>query len=460
MLAHPTPAIAFPVRAQRLAVYAAQNPVWTAWQRAGAQLWAAASTLDSPGITLAVQISYAAAAVLDVLYAQGPADVGFWRVYGPQVVAAWQTWEACALQPAPAQPTQTLALSSAATGALAALRAWDPMRQTALGNIGGLLQTVCQGITLTAAPTLPQTPATGGRWVTVQDNTTLIQLASRYLGSPEAWPQIMAANNLRAPYISSRLWEQYGPPVIAYVLGTGADGAYLVAPPVAAGATTCALPNAPPNIALPGAPIVFETETATGRQQEVHTITAFDPNTFVATLDSPLQGAYGTGSLMSVNLPTAWLTTRVVAPGTAIQIPQTNTAIAAILPNPQDPFGTDLYVDEAGFLAWTTTGDLMTATNVQNLQGALRRRLNTALGTLVLHPRQYGSGLPSLIGNPQVANHVVAGYARMALLPDPRVVNVDVVTVTFSGTAYQITATVQCRALPQTIAVTTTLIAA
>lgn len=457
MLRYPTPATAFPQRAQRLAVYAAQYPVWAAWQRCGSLLWSVAPTLDAAGLTLASQISQVAAHVLDTLYASGPQEVSFWVSYGPQASAAWQTWIDISTQPLSPAPTQTVAINVPASNALQALRGWDPMRQNAPPGLAALLQQLCENVSVIAAPTLPQAVPTASRWVTVSENTTLLQLADQYLGHPEDWIAIRRLNHLRAPYISARLWDQYGPPILAYVLSAtelGPVGNFLYAPPVSAGATTITLPGALPELIGPGVAIVLETTTAQGRQQEVHFVTAFNATNYQATVADPVQATYPPASLLSVNLPPAWVTTRVVAPGDPIQIPL-NTAVTPLLPNPDDPFGTDFWVDAQGVMHWTGTGDIATATGIQNLQGALRRRLDTLLGTLPLHPRHYGSGLPTLIGNPAVADHVIQGYVRMALLPDPRVVNVNPVTVRFEGTTYYITAHVQTQGLPEPITVAT-----
>ncbi len=462
MLAHPTPAQAFAQRAQRQAVYFAAHPVWQAWRVTGATLWTTAPTLDSAGLLLAAQIHKVAAWVLDRAFANAPQDVGLWTVLGPAVSAAWRQWRTLARLSVAPTPTQTLRLSPGAQGALQALLAWDPvLNQQAPASPEAALVAVCQGLAVVPAQNPTTTTAPSVRLHVLTDQDTLLTLASHYLGNPELWPTIRALNQLRAPYISPRLWDQYGPPVAAFELTNAASAnPFVAAPVVTAGATTVTLPGVPGPLANPGTVIVLEQWTSTGRQQEAHAIQSYEPDTFVATLTEAVTNSYGVGALMSLNLNPAQLTTQVLAPGQTIQIPLSGQPTSAQLTDPQDPLGTDLYVDAQGFLALTETGDVMTATGVQNLAGALTRRLDSALGSLPLHPTTYGSGLPGMVGQPMIGSHILSGYVRTALLQDPRVTSVPTVTVQQQGTTWVIVAHCLVRSVPSPIPVTTTFIQA
>ena len=462
MLAHPTPAQAFAGRAQRQAVYFAGHPVWQAWRTTATTLWRALPTLDRPGLLLATQIHKAAAWVLDVSLGDAPGEVGLWLTLGPVVQASWQQWRTVALWPANASATQTLQLSPGAQGALQTLQAWDPvLGQRTPASPEAALVAVCHGVAVVPTQTPTGTTAPSVRLHTLTDTDTLLTLATQYLGNPELWPTIRALNQLRAPYISARLWDQYGPPVAAFELAaTGNAQPFIAAPVVNAGATTVTLPGVPGPLANPGAVVVLEQWTASGRQQEAHAIQAYDANTFVATLTEAVTQSYGVGALMSLNLNPAQLTTQVLAPDQSIQIPLSGQPTSAQLTDPQDPLGTDLYVDPNGFLALTETGDLMTATGIQNLSAALARRLDSALGALPLHPTTYGSGLPSVVQEPMLGTHIISGYVRTALLQDPRVVRVPTVTVQQQGTAWVIVAQVRVRSIPSPIPVSTQFIPA
>lgn len=457
MLANPTPAQAFPTRTALLATYFAQNPVWVHWSRTSQTLWTAAPTLDQPGLTVAQQIGRRAAWTLDTLLSQAPADVGVWRQLAPTVAATWRVWQTWALLTPPAHPTQTLALTPGAQGALDVLNQWDAVQQHHVPpQPGSLLAIVCQGVRIVPAPHSSATPPQQVFWHLLTADDTLPQLAERYLGDAEQWPIIRQANHLRAPFISARLWDQYGPPVLAYELTNASTASpFVAAPPVSAGATTITLPGATPPQCPPGAVIVLETWTATGRQQETVTVQSFNPATQVATVTSAVQANYGAGALLSVNWPPAWYTTQVLAPGQALAIPL-NTAPSAALPEPTDPWGTDLEVDTNNDLVWTSTGDVKTVSGPANLAAALARRLDTALGSVVLHPT-YGSLLPTIPGTPMEQPYVIQGAVTTALLADPRVQRVRTVSVTAQDTTWQVAAVVDVTTQPQPITVTTTL---
>ena len=460
MLAHPTPQQAFPGRYQRITDYLAQNPCWYQWSRTGDALWQARQTLDPSGLTVATQIAHVAAYTLDTLMAGAPAHVGVWRTLGPAVTAAWQTWRHLAQRTPPATPTQTVRLTPGAQGALQALQAWDPVRQHNVpGQPGALLVTLLQGTSVVAAPSSNAVAPPQVRLHVLTANDTLVQLATRFLGDPEAWPQIAALNRLRHPYLSPRLWDQWGPPVAAFECTNAANvSPFVAAPPVDAGSTTVTLPGVSAAVAVPGTVIVLEQWTATGRQQEAHAVIAYDGSTFVATFAEPVAASYGPGALMSLNWPAAWQTTQVLSPGATIQIPLPGAAPTPLVAQPTDPLGTDWYVDDAGQLQWTATGDIMTATGLQNLAGALARRLNTTLGTLPLHP-QYGSALATVIGSPIAASYVLKGYVKTALQADPRVTAILGITATPNPTRTQwaIVAQVQVPSWPYPIPVSTVL---
>jgi phage baseplate assembly protein W len=460
MLAHPTPAQAFPGAAQQQALYFARHPGWYAWATASTTLWQAATTLDTRGLTLAQQISRVAAWVLDGLLTQAPAQVSLWLVLTPAVTAAWQTWAALAQLTAPAAPTQTVILTPGAQGALQTLQAWDPVRQLHVPpNPEALMVTLAQGLSVSATQNVSAVPAAGVLLHQLTTTDTLWRLAAQYLGDPEQWPQIRALNQLRAPYLSDRLWDQYGPPLAAWEVTTGtATAGYPAAPPIAAGATTVTLPGLTTvDDPLQGI-LVCEQWTLQGRQQEAHTISGFDAATATVTLESALTASYGSGALVSLNLAPAYQTTQVLAPGQWIQIPRTGATASTQLPVPQDPLGTDLAVTAAGQLQWTATGDLATVGGITNLLAALGRRLDSALGTLPLHP-QYGSGLPTVIGDPVISPAVVESYVTLTLLQDPRVQAVTAVTVTARGSTWQVTATIQPVSLTAPVTTTTTLTA-
>lgn len=79
----------------------------------------------------------------------------------------------------------------------------------------------------------------------------------------------------------------------------------------------------------------------------------------------------------------------------------------------------------SGQLGASDGGDLLVAAGLDNLRQAVRHRLETERGDLIFHP-QYGSLLRRIIGsvNGPTAGLLAAGYAKAAVLSDPRISSV------------------------------------
>ncbi|MCL8207188.1 MAG: hypothetical protein K6V97_03820 [Actinomycetia bacterium] len=453
MLAHPTFAQAYPQVTQRIAAQAAQEPAWRLWAIQGSRLWAAAPVLDATGLTLARRVAHQAAWTLDALCAALPADVFLWLWAAPAVTAAWQTWIQLATQVPSVAPTQTLQLTAGAHAALSRLQAWDPVLGTnAPADPGAVLTQVLQGLAVVPVTTPAQPAATPLKPVTVTADLSLVALATRELGDPNAWPAIVAANALRPPYISSRLWDVYGPPLAVWSVNAPANGPWPSVPPLTAGATTVTLNNIFPFWVQPGMVLVAEQPTATGRQQEVQTITAWNSDTLVATISPGWQASYQAGALLGLMLSPQQQLSQVLQPGQTLYVPQPG-AIPADRPAPTDLYGTDLALDPTGQFVVTGTGDLATTSGPANVLGALARRLATALGGVPLQPT-YGSRLADAVGLPVGQATALRSYVLQALRADPRVAGVPQVTVRVTGTVVQITAQIQIVGRPgaQTLA--------
>lgn len=449
MLARPTFAQAYPAVMQRIAAQAAQEPAWRLWALQGSRLWAAAPVLDPTGLTLARAVAHRAAWTLDALFAALPADVFLWLWAAPAVTAAWQTWVQVATQGPAVAPTQTLQLTAGAQAALRRLQVWDPVLGTNTpADPGAVLTQVLQGLTIGPVTSPPQPSATPLRPMTATAGLSLVALAAQALGDPNAWPAIVAANALRPPYISDRLWDVYGPPLAVWSVNAPANGPWPSVPPLTAGATTVTLNTIFPFWVQPGMVLVAEQPTATGRQQEVQTITAWNPTTLVATIRPGWQASYQGGALLGLMLNPQQQLSQVLQPGQTLYIPQPG-AIPADRPVPTDPYGTDLALDPTGQFVLTGTGDLATTSGPANVLGALARRLATALGGVPLHPT-FGSRLADAVGLPVGQATALRSYVLQALRADPRVAAVPAVTVQVQGTVVTMQATVQLVGQPGT----------
>lgn len=128
----------------------------------------------------------------------------------------------------------------------------------------------------------------------------------------------------------------------------------------------------------------------------------------------------------------------VLLAGELIRIPAAVITVSAST-DPDRVFERDVALIE-GQLGGDVTGDLVVVAGLDNLKQAVRHRLETERGDLIFHP-QYGSLVRRLIGsvNGPTAGLLAAGYAKAAVLADPRISSVlsstaevvgDVITVT------------------------------
>jgi phage baseplate assembly protein W len=106
----------------------------------------------------------------------------------------------------------------------------------------------------------------------------------------------------------------------------------------------------------------------------------------------------------------------VLGKGDAIKLPSTDGEII-----PTDPIGTDM--------AETGTPHVLVG-GIENLRGALLRRLRTPKGYLPHHP-SYGSGVPNYLGRPMTPSLILSLRAEVqrTFLEDPRIISVDTVSV-------------------------------
>lgn len=124
---------------------------------------------------------------------------------------------------------------------------------------------------------------------------------------------------------------------------------------------------------------------------------------------------------------------RVLLAGQDTILLPTGTAAQVGVSDSVDVFGIDVALVN-GRLAVGTGGDLLTVSGVENLKGALERRLDTRPGDLVFH-KEYGSLAPTLIGKggSQSAVQLAAAYVARALRSDPRIATADNVQATLTG---------------------------
>lgn len=118
---------------------------------------------------------------------------------------------------------------------------------------------------------------------------------------------------------------------------------------------------------------------------------------------------------------------KVLGQGDTLSLPNAAGVIA-----PSDPVGTDL--TEEGLKGTLVAG-------VDNLRGALLRRLRTPRGYMPHHP-EYGSDLPNFVGRPMTPSLVLSIRAEVdrVLRADPRVITVQSVGISVDGDAIRVEA--------------------
>lgn len=132
---------------------------------------------------------------------------------------------------------------------------------------------------------------------------------------------------------------------------------------------------------------------------------------------------------------------RVRAAGDQIRIPAA-TAYATSVDDPARVFGVDLDLTDGRLSA--KNGDFALVGGVKNLDQAIVHRIQTPPKDLPFHP-DYGCKVHELKGEKNVPAKATLGaaYVRGALLNDPRIDSVPIVSVRSEEDATPITATVQ-----------------
>lgn len=272
------------------------------------------------------------------------------------------------------------------------------------------------------------------RSVVAIQGDTLEGLALAHLGAVERWREIAALNHLRAPYLSDRPADWFGPPLVAGFL----------AAPLAAGATSLAAPGERADSIPKGAALFLDGAGADGYAWEAPPILGYDETTGTLTLDAPTALAWAAGTRYRVCATD--LGTVCAKPGDTLLLPVAAGSAAPIVGAQADLvslYGRDLLVGPDGRLA-TVGGDLATVAAVANAGQALRFRATLVPGESLLHPTE-GNRTHELIGSPQgdATAALAQNYTRAALATDSRVAAIPSVVVAPTGpTSLAVTATV------------------
>lgn len=265
----------------------------------------------------------------------------------------------------------------------------------------------------------------------VSTTDTLAGISARYFGTASRWREIVTANDLRPPYLSSDPIDQFGPLLAAYTLGG----------PLLAGSVSFVLSDADPAFVRAGAVLWLYQSTPAGESWSDRAVVAsFD--SAAVTVQSPFAHSYASGIAVQVFPPTANLRGSVAAPGSTLIIPSLVASQLAQF-SADDRFGQDLANDQGGRLLISAEGDLVIVGGKDNLIQQLRNRLSCEQRALIRHP-DYGCTAAGYIGQangPTLAVLLQSALA-LALASDSRVGSVEQVGVTVGEEAIDVSARV------------------
>lgn len=279
---------------------------------------------------------------------------------------------------------------------------------------------------------------------TVHTGDSLPAIAARYYGDASRWRDLVVANNLRPPYISTDPLDAFGDLQSTAPLVTEATAGSRV------------LLVAPTTLVRVGAQLVLYV-TASDGTAVIRATTVEQANAGALTLTTPLPQTVRAGTPVLLFPPASEVRGAVAQPGTVLRIPDTDAAPASAPPTPtasDNRYLRDLAAVDGRLVL--INGDLALAAGLTNLQQQLSHRMRSEQGALYRHPT-YGTSVYSYVGQastPTLALLVQAALA-LAVARDPRVAAVERVDADAAGDV--VTATVVVRAAQDTTTLTLTV---
>lgn len=429
MIYRPNPTTTLQASVQDLASFLGIYPQVPAWQATLSQLLQIFPNLTTQGRGQAAGIIKQAAKALSASQQNALSNnrVLVWeylwglKVATRQAYVAMQVGQLSQNQP-PSGSSYGLSVTQGASAAITTLSGWHPdmppaLQTAAPGNIVGLLGSLANGTLIVPEAQLTQPTASAYQVHILQYGDTLRSLATTYLGDPSRWTEIQALNNLRYPYISSDLQDEYGPPLAQWILQsvqTGTSAGLYSAPPILSGATSAELPG--PDISVGNAIVLSQAGSFI---QDIRIVQSVSGSTVY--FSEPVDDNYPAGSMAYLCPTPQNQSYQVLGYGDPIKLPlPSSTTIApSAVTAPDLNLGTDIAVNAQGYLYLTNQGDLATVSSMANLQQAILNRINTEVGALPLWSA-YGSHVLSLLGQNPI-DQVMIMEIEATLLQDPRI---------------------------------------
>jgi len=254
-------------------------------------------------------------------------------------------------------------------------------------------------------------------YVVGQGDTVEI-LAQKLLGDVIQESTLITLNQLRYPFISDNPIDQYARPK---------GNVFLIGSVTNPTSVTISNPN---SVLVNPNDTVFLLE---GSANGAGVVKSISGNTI--TFNAVVNGAFDQAAIVTVFANQQNVTTQVLKTGDTLLYPH-NPTIAAAQPSSYSLLlGTDLQLDDDGFLL-KSNGDIATVSALANLVQAVQMRLQTPLGALMLHP-QYGNELFDVMG--EAGNSYFKGlakhYIEECVLQDTRITSVVASNLAFSKDA-------------------------
>lgn len=153
-------------------------------------------------------------------------------------------------------------------------------------------------------------------------------------------------------------------------------------------------------------------------------------NTVSLTLEKALSNSYAKSAIVSLFVNQQNIQTKVLKTGDTLYLPATIQNIASAKLSTSDVYGTDIYLDDDGFMT-KVDGDLKTVSGVDNVAQAVILRWRTPYGQLP-GDSTYGNRLFELLGeeNAPYYHTLSLAFAKQCAVSDPRVENLEILDLT------------------------------
>lgn len=242
----------------------------------------------------------------------------------------------------------------------------------------------------------------------IKQGDTLPILSNVFLGT---WDinALATLNNLRYPYISDEPKDQ-----LAHAKGSLQVVSY------PANGNTMVISNINNLSILPLDTLYLEDwAIAKGEVLFIQNVAQSGSNLSL-TFTSNMQNVYTNSVMATLFVNQENVTTKVLKTGDTLYIPD-NPDVVMLNDQVSDGLGTDLKVDDAGHIM-NITGSWETVSGVDNVIQAVKMRLRTEYGALLLHPT-YGNRMFELEGEQSEPYYwsLVQTFCYQCIMQDPRV---------------------------------------